>query len=99
MPTKNAILVALGDKGGSKATQHPSSPVLDFNYLFFHVCDKRFIGSRWWINKLFERFNWFWFSLWAECVAGGEVTPAEGKEHVEEDNRDVDQNDQRKQGF
>ena len=55
--------------------------------------------SRQWINKPFESFYWFWFSLWAECVAGGEVTPAEGKEHVEEDKRDVDENDQRKQGF
>ena len=84
------ILVALGDNN----TLH--HPVLNFD-LFVHVCDKRFVGSRWWINKLFERFYWFWFSLWAECVAG--VTPAEGKEHVEGDNRDVDQDDQRKQGF
>ena len=81
------ILVALGDKGGSKATLHPSVPILDFNYLFFHICGKQFFGSRWWINKPFESFYWFWFSFWAECVAGGEVTPAEGEEHVDEDDQ------------
>ena len=68
-----------------------------FNYL--HVRDKSFAGSRCWRNKPFERFYWFRFSLRAECVGGGKVTPAEGKEHVEEDDRDVDEDYQGKQRF
>ena len=48
-----------------------------------------------------EPFNWFWLRLWfmlrAKCGDGDEVIPAEGKEHVEDDYRDVDEDDQGKQ--
>ena len=48
-----------------------------------------------------EPFDWFWLRLWfmlrAKCGDGDEVIPAEGKEHVEDDYRDVDEDDQGKQ--
>ena len=54
------------------------------------------IRSRGRVNKFFESFFRLCFHFWAKCGDRKEVIPTESKEHVEDDDREVDEDDQGK---